>query len=186
MFYFSETHPGAEDINQFRNADSLTFCSLQNLKIRENSHVHLVVKCVNNVELYTVYTTDPVVITYLPPDIEYGKVYVLPSDRDNFVSAFDTKTFLQTNKSSVKIGWVDFEDVTEIVSYAYRLSLDLSEIVDWQRAVDVDVAVIDGLNLISGGDYTVEVKATNTHGFTSGPISARVTVVDEKPSLTGM
>ena len=140
------------------------------------------VKCVNNIELATVKSTEPIVISILAPSKDEANLDFVPS---SIFTISESEHAAQPNLSFVQFSWRDFKDISGISSYQYRLFSKAKNLIDWRDAGSKDFVSLQALNLDDSESYMAEVRAVNPGHLESEPLNSTINIEGKGPQVTG-
>lgn len=172
----------SEDIlkSQMAYADEEFYTS--SFKAKDGDKTYVNIKCVNNIEMATIITTEPIVISIDAPSIDEAKVTFLPT------SKFTTSEYedaIQPNQSFVQFSWEGFSDNSGISNYEYRLFSRTGNLIDWTDTASKDFISLSALSLDNSESYVAEVRAINLGQLRSENVSSTLLIMDQGPQLTG-
>ena len=151
-------------------------------KAKDGDKIYVNIKCVNNIEMAAITTTEPIVIAINAPSIDEAKVTFLPT------SKFTTSEYedaVQPNQSFVQFSWKGFSDNSGISNYEYRLSSMTSSLIDWTDTASKDFVSLSTLSLDNNESYLAEVRAVNLGHLGSENVSSTLLIMSQGPQLTG-
>ena len=151
-------------------------------KAKDGDKMYVNIKCVNNIEMATIITTEPIVISIDAPSIDEAKVTFVPT------SKFTTSEYedaIQPNQSFVQFSWEGFSDNSGISNYEYRLFSRTGNLIDWTDTASKDFISLSALSLDNSESYVAEVRAINLGQLRSENVSSTLLIMDQGPQLTG-
>ena len=168
-------------------SNSIIHCQSPALNLEHGKRVYVTIRCVNDVELVTEISSDPVVIVKHPPNTDQAKVSFLKLGEESHQGNSGTisETFsIQTNDSHIQFQWSGFLDASRIKYYEYRLLHENKPLIDWSSSGTKTMATVSGHPFASGNTYTAEVRAYNDK-YDSKVVEGKLLIYKDKPTLSG-
>ncbi|XP_053382169.1 uncharacterized protein LOC128549491 isoform X2 [Mercenaria mercenaria] len=185
--YCSVGHePGLFDIQSIWTSQLLTHCESNKLQLSHGQRLHLNLKCINNIQLSTKISTDPLVASIQKPNAYTAVLDFVPQNEESseYVSQVGSKFPVQSNHTCLSLKWHGFQDLSGIDHYEYRLSKTGPSLsINWTET-DRDVIQVADVN-VESGEITAEVRAINKGSFKSEAINASIVVARYAPRFTG-
>lgn len=135
----------------------------------------------------TEMVSEKIVVSTEPPENGNARVRFVVGSKAKASFEVDRveDLFIQTDRSRLQFEWYGFEDVSGIDHYDFRLMCRNETLVGWKDSGKHTMVNLKDLDLRSGSQYMVEVRAVNSGHLTSFPVVSYVNVESNEPTLTG-
>ena len=179
------------DLQRYKVANSSRNFLTDWIQVFHGDSIYANVKCVNNIDLFTVEVFGPIKVSLDRPLAKYARLrYVsrsqLSTEESNSLGTpLNTEMAVQSNTNYLQFRWVGFYDVSGIASFEYRVSSQNGSFTDWKNTGLRDVVSVNN-TFIDGEWYAAEVCAINMGNLRSDIISSKILVDNSKPELTGI
>ena len=174
--------PMSTELLPFETADDFTVGRSEELQLLQNGQTCFVtVRCYNKVGLSAVRTSKGIPYVGESPDSSSALV-ALDANTD---SPYGHRGNYQSHNNSVSFHWAGFQDETGISHYQVKMESTKASVIDWFSVVHQKRAIISGIALQSGHQYTIAVRAVNYGGLTSHTAALNFTVANQYPTATG-
>ena len=185
------TQSNDDNVQTHTLADSSNGFLTRNITILHERKLFVSIKCINNVELETIYVAEPVTLALESPESSLADLQFIPYDVHQMPivskvhsNGFDTEA-IQSSRSRLSFHWMGFEDQVGIDRYEYRVTSEKTSLNDWTSVGKRTLVTLDNLKLLNGEVYTAEVRAVNKGDLRSNPVNTTLLVDSQLPGLTG-
>ncbi|KAK3581578.1 hypothetical protein CHS0354_031926 [Potamilus streckersoni] len=137
-------------------------------------------RCHNQAGLYSVKSSDGLLIVTTPPNTESVVLALVPQS----ITEYTPEDCYQSNNTNIRLKWTGFEDIIPINRYEVRLKgegVDLSTIIIGQPQGSYRYTELQKLNLVEG-NYTAFVTGINLVDSHSNRVNTTFTVATIPPS----